>query len=62
LFAVTVSFNIKWDNVDVLNLSDGYELWSQNILVIVEAMGPFKLVLPGINLFALASVEEMITF
>jgi hypothetical protein len=42
LLAVTISSNIKLDNVEVLKSTDGYELFSQKILVIFEAMGSDK--------------------
>jgi hypothetical protein len=60
--AVTVSSNVKLDNVEVLKSCDGYELWSQNISVIFEAIGLYKIVVSGIDPTPLASVDELITF
>jgi hypothetical protein len=62
LSAVTVSSNVKLDNVEVLKSSDGYELWSQKMLVIFEAMGIYEIVVSGIDPSPLASAEELITF
>jgi hypothetical protein len=62
LSAVTVSSNVKWNNVEVLKSADGYELWSQKMLIIWEAMGLKKIVLTGINPLPLASADELITF
>jgi hypothetical protein len=62
LSADTVSSNVKLDNVDVSKSSDGYELWSQKMSVIVEAMGLYKSVVSGIDPSPLASAEELITF
>jgi hypothetical protein len=39
LSAITVSFNVKLDTVEVLKSSYGYELWSQKLSLILEAMG-----------------------
>jgi hypothetical protein len=50
------------DNVEVLKSSGGYELWSQNMSVIFEAMGLYEFVVLGINRAPLASAEELITF
>jgi hypothetical protein len=60
--AVTVSSNVKFDNVEVLKSSDGYELWSQKMSVIFEAMGLYKIVVSDIDLSRLESAEEVITF
>jgi hypothetical protein len=49
------------DNFEVLKLSDGYELWSQNMSVIFEAMGLYEIVVSGIDLSPFASAEELIT-
>jgi hypothetical protein len=62
LSAVTVSSNIKLDNVEVLKPSDGYELWSQKFAVLFDAMGLYEIVVSGIDPSPLASVEELITF
>jgi hypothetical protein len=39
LSAITLSSNIKLDNVEVLKLSDGYDLWSYKMSVIFEGIG-----------------------
>jgi hypothetical protein len=57
-----VSSNVKLDNVEVLKSSDGYELWSQKMSVIFEAMGLYEIVVTGIDPSPLASAEELITF
>jgi hypothetical protein len=62
LSAVTVFSNVNLDNVEVFNLSDGYEVWSQKMLVIFEVMGLYEIVVLGIDLSPLASGEELITF
>jgi hypothetical protein len=62
LSAVTVSSNVKLDNVEVLKSSDGYELWSQKMSVIFEARGLYEIVVSGIEPSPLASAEELITF
>jgi hypothetical protein len=62
LSAVTVSFNVKLDNVEVLKSSDGYELWSQKISVFFEAIGLYEIIISGIDRSPLASAEELITF
>jgi hypothetical protein len=49
------------DNVEVLKSSDGYELWSQKISVIVEAMGLYEIVVSSIDPSPLVSVEALIT-
>jgi hypothetical protein len=62
LSAVTVSSNVKLDNVVVLKSSDGYKLWSQKMSVIIEAMGLYKIVVSGIDPSPLVSAKELITF
>jgi hypothetical protein len=62
LSAVTVSSNVKLDNVEVLKSSDGYELWSQKMSVIFEVMGLYEIIVSGIDPSPLASAEELITF
>jgi hypothetical protein len=62
LSAVTASSNVKLDNVEVLKSSDGYELWSQKMSVIFEAMGLYEIVVSGIDPSPLAFAEELITF
>jgi hypothetical protein len=62
LSAVTVSSNVKLDNVEVLKSSDGYDLWSQKMLVIVVVMGLYEIVVSGIDQSSLASAEDLITF
>jgi hypothetical protein len=42
LSAVTVSSNIKLNTVEVLKSSDSYELWSQKMSPIFEAMGLYQ--------------------
>jgi hypothetical protein len=60
--AVTVSSNVKLDNVEVLKSSDGYELWSQKMSIILEAMGLDEIVVSGMDLSPLASAEDLIAF
>jgi hypothetical protein len=55
LLAVTGYFNIKLNKVTILKLSDGYELWSQTMLVIIMGMGCLTIVVMGIDLSLLAS-------
>jgi hypothetical protein len=62
LSAVTVSSNVKLDNVEVLKSFDGYELWSQKLLGIFEVMGLYEIVETGIDPSPLTSGEELITF
>jgi hypothetical protein len=62
LLAIIISSNIKLDIVEVLKSSDGYELWSQKMSVILEAMGLYERVVTGIDPSPLASAEELITF
>jgi hypothetical protein len=62
LSAVTVSSNIKLDNIEVLTWTDGYKLWSQQILVIFEGMDLNEIILLAIDPSLLASAEELITF
>jgi hypothetical protein len=62
VWAITVSFNIMWDNVEVLKSSYGYELLVQKMLVILEAMGLYEINVMGIDPSPLASVEEVFTF
>jgi hypothetical protein len=62
LSAVTVSSNVKLDNVEVLKSSDGYELWSQKMSVFFEAMGLYEIVVSGLDPSPLACAEELITF
>jgi hypothetical protein len=62
LWAVTVSSNVKLDNVEVVKSSDGYELWSQKMSDIFEAMGLYEIVVSGIDPSLLASAKELITF
>jgi hypothetical protein len=53
---------VKLDNVDVLNSSDGYELWAQKIIVFSEAMSLYDIIISGIDPSPLATTEELITF
>jgi hypothetical protein len=62
LSALTVSSYVKLHNVEVLKSSDGYELWSQNMSVIFEAMGLYEIIVSGIDASPLASAPELITF
>jgi hypothetical protein len=62
LSAVTGSSKVKLYNFEVLKSSDGYELWSQQMSVILEAMGLYEIIISGIDPFPLASPEELITF
>jgi hypothetical protein len=50
------------DNVEVLKSSDRYELWSQKMLVIFQAMSLYEIVVSGIDPSPCASAEELITF
>jgi hypothetical protein len=61
LSAVTVSSNVKLDNVEVLKSSDSYEMWSQKMSVIFEAIGLYEIVVLGIGPSPLASAEDLIT-
>jgi hypothetical protein len=62
LSAVTVSSNVKLDNGEVLKSSDGYELWSQKISVIFEAMDLYEIVVLSIDPSPRAPAGELITF
>jgi hypothetical protein len=62
LSAVTISSNVKLDNVEVLKSSDGYELWSQKMSGIFKAMGLYEIVVSGIDPSPLAAAEELIIF
>jgi hypothetical protein len=62
LSGVTVSSNVLFDNVEVLKSSDGYELWSQNMSVIFEAMVLYDILVSGIDPSTLTSAVELITF
>jgi hypothetical protein len=55
LSAVTISANVMLNHLEVLKLSDGYELWSQKISVPFEAIGLYDIILTGIDLSPLAS-------
>jgi hypothetical protein len=61
LSAVTISSNVKLDNVEVLKSYDGYELWSQKMSLIFEAMGFYEIDESGIDPSPLASAKELIT-
>jgi hypothetical protein len=62
LSAITVSSNVKLDNVEVLTSSAIDELWAQKKSVIFETMSPYYIVVLGIEPSPLASAEELITF
>jgi hypothetical protein len=62
LLVVTVSSNVKFDNIEVLRSSNSYELWSQKISLIFEAMGHYEIFVSGIDPSPLACAEELITF
>jgi hypothetical protein len=62
LSAVTVFSNVKLDNVEVLKSSDSYELSSQKMSVIFEAMGLYEIIVSGIDPSPRTSAEELITF
>jgi hypothetical protein len=62
LSSVTISSNVKLDNVEVVKCSDSYELWSQIMSVIFEAMGLYEIIVSGIDPSSLASAEDLITF
>jgi hypothetical protein len=62
LSPVTFSSNVNLDNVEVLKLSNGYELWSRKISVLLETIGLNEIVVSGIDPSALPSAEELITF
>jgi hypothetical protein len=49
LVAVTVSSNVKLNNVEVLKSTDGYELWLQKMSVIFKLMGLYEIVVSGID-------------
>jgi hypothetical protein len=59
---ITVSPNLKLDNVEVLKSFDGYELCFYKISIIFKGMGLYKIIVMGIDLSPLASAEELITF
>jgi hypothetical protein len=61
LSTVTISFNVKLDNVKVLKSSDSYELCSQEISVIFKAIGLYETFVSGIDPSPLASAEVLIT-
>jgi hypothetical protein len=60
--AVTVSSNVTLDKVEVLISSEGNELWSQKMSVILDTMGLYEIVIMGIDSSLLVSSEELITF
>jgi hypothetical protein len=62
LSGVTVFSNIKLDDVDGLKSSDSYELWSQKILVIFEAIGYYEMIIKRIDLSPLGFAEDLSTF
>jgi hypothetical protein len=62
LSAITFFSNVKLDNVEVLKSSYGYELRSQKMSVIFEAMSLYEIVVSGIDQSPLTSVQELITF
>jgi hypothetical protein len=62
LSAVTISSQVKFDNVEVLKLSHSYELCSQKLSVILEVIGLYEIVGTGIDPSSLTSGLEFITF
>jgi hypothetical protein len=54
--------NVKVDNVELITLSDGYQLLSQKLSLILEAMSLYKIIVSGIDVLPHASAEELITF
>jgi hypothetical protein len=60
--AIIVSSNIKLNNFEVLKSSDGYELWSQKMSLILEVIGLYDIVVMGIDLSVLKSALELIIF
>jgi hypothetical protein len=62
LTAITVSSNVKLDNIEVLKSSDGYELWSQKMSAIFEAIGLYETVVMGFDPSPLAFAEKLIIF
>jgi DNA topoisomerase VI subunit B len=62
LSAVTISSNVKFDNGKVLKSSKGCELWSQKMLRFFQEKGLYEIVVSGIDLYSLASAEELIIF
>jgi hypothetical protein len=62
LLAITISPNVKLDNVGVLKSCDGYKLWPQKLSVMFEARGLYEIVVMGIDLSPLASTAVLITF
>jgi hypothetical protein len=61
LSAVSISTNIKLDDVEVLKSSDPYEQWSQKMSFMFEAIELYEIVVSGIDTSPLASAEELIT-
>jgi hypothetical protein len=62
MVAITVSSNVKLNNVEVLKFSNGYELWLQKMSLIVEVLSSQEIVVTAINPSPLAFVEQWITF
>jgi hypothetical protein len=62
LLAISVSSNIKLDDVEVLKSSNRYAISSQKMLVIFEAIGLYEILVLGINSSLLASADKSITF
>jgi hypothetical protein len=60
--AITVSSVVQLDNFEVPASSDGFELWSQNMSVMFEAIGLYEIIVIGIYLSPRESAEELITF
>jgi hypothetical protein len=60
--AVTISSNVKLDNIESLKWGEGYKLWSKKMMVIFEAMGLYEIVVMGIDPSPLVFVEEWIIF
>jgi hypothetical protein len=62
LSAITGSSKVKLDTIEGLQSSDGYELWSYKISVIIEGNSYYKIDVMGIDPSPLISAEELITF
>jgi hypothetical protein len=62
LSAITVSSNIKLDNVEVLSRPTAMNCGHQKMSVIFEGDGPVRNCCMGIDPSLLASAEELITF
>jgi hypothetical protein len=49
LSAITMFSNIKLNDIHILRLLDSHELWSQEILVILEILGLYEINISGFD-------------